>query len=84
VTAPLAVTAEDIAEHLRWLLSNHNAELDLSDGTFVELGTNADRAGVTVTLGVDSWDPDSGRRGFHLFRFAVTAAPDGDVEAAAR
>ncbi|QYN41140.1 hypothetical protein K1T35_48245 (plasmid) [Pseudonocardia sp. DSM 110487] len=71
----LTVTTEDIAEHLRWLLSNHNADVELAAGDSVELATNTERNGVRVTLDVESWDPDTSRTGEHRFRLTVEAIP---------
>lgn len=69
----LTVTAENLAEHLRWRLSNANAEFEDLDAAF-----NTDRDGSTVTVAVDLWDPVTRQRGHQ--RFTLTVAPAGGSE----
>lgn len=82
-TTPLTFTAEEIAAHLRWKLSNSNSEIDRGDGTVLDVAFNAwsDEGGTPVfELHVSGWDQDSGRRGEQSFRVTVVEETDREDE----
>jgi hypothetical protein len=88
-TEPIVLTAEEIARELAWRLSNSNAEIETSNGLYVDIAYDTDRVGNVVALFVSSSEPDSGRRGMQRFRLVVEAAsvagpagtgtPDGET-----
>jgi len=65
----ITLAAEDIAENLRWRLSNVN------DDSFEQgdVAYDADRDGTRVTLHVSLVNFDTGQRGSQ--RFALTVTP---------
>lgn len=76
MSEPIELSAEDVAEHLRWRLSNANAEIDIpGGGALLDVAFDADRVEGTVMLSVSSWDAETRRRGFQRFTLTVAAHP---------
>ena len=67
------VSAEDIAAYLRWLLGNHNFELD---DTGLDAASDAFGSGTTIDLVVSASDPVT-RASAGTYRFTLTVAPAG-------
>jgi hypothetical protein len=76
MSEPIELSAEDVAEHLRWRLSNSNTEIDLPGGAFLDVAFDADRDEATVTLSVSSWNAETRQRGDQVFTFTVIPAND--------
>ena len=70
--APIALTTEDIAENLRWRLSN------VSDDSFEQgdVAYDADRDGTTITLHVSLFNFETRQRGEQRFALTVTPLTD--------
>ncbi len=73
-TEPFTISAETLAEHLRWMLSNRNSEIDIDGGPFLDVAFNADCDGNTVSLSVSMFDADNRRRGTQSFTLSVSEA----------
>ncbi|CAA9447956.1 MAG: hypothetical protein AVDCRST_MAG66-4869 [uncultured Pseudonocardia sp.] len=63
----IKLTPEDVAEHLRWRLSNANAEFEQYNAAF---STSVE--GATLVLRVDLFDPLAHRRGAQVFTLTVS------------
>lgn len=75
---PLTLSAEEIAAHLRWKLSNSNSELDLGNGTVLDVAFNAWSDGDDgrlpgFNLSVSAYDGDTGLAVEQEFRVTLTA-----------
>lgn len=78
---PPVLTETQIAEHLVWRLSNSNSEIDLPDGTVLDVAFNAwqhDDDATALELSVSTWDDTTRRSGTQAFRVRVFPA-DPDV-----
>jgi hypothetical protein len=75
-----AITPEQFAEHLRWLLGNHNFEvgdLDAASDAWLEDGSGR------ITVSVSTINLGTGVGGSQQFRLTVAAAGDVDEAPAA-
>lgn len=79
------ITKKMVAEHLAWLLSNTNHELEIED-VLVDVAFNswvADGDTEVVQLGVEAWNAETGEHVLLGFQLAVVdAAPDDESDGA--
>lgn len=58
----LTISAQEIAKHLAWKLSNSNSEIDRGNGTVLDVAFDAGLAtegGRVIELHVSAWDQDT-------------------------
>lgn len=74
MTEPPAISAQEVAKHLAWKLSNSNSEIDRGDGTVLDVAFNAwvsFEGGRVIELHVSAYDGDTGLADERSFRVLV-------------